>query len=122
MKTKTKQLSKPWINNNILFLIKEKHKFYKKYLRHRNLDDLIRFKIARNRINHEIRRSKYYYLKNYLMTTKTTSKKQWSAVNLITQNRKSNSNHITLFNNGELIQDQKKSIRHHEQILFESCP
>ena len=69
---------------------------------------VIRFKIARNRINHEIRRSKYYYFKKLFDDNKNNIKKQWSAVNLITQNRKSNSNHITLFNNGELIQDQKR--------------
>lgn len=94
-----KQADKPWINDHIINLIKEKHCIYKTYIKHQKLEDLKLFLIKRHKINHEIRRSKYYYFKRFFENNKNNIKKRWDAVKLICRKP------ITLFKNGKTINE-----------------
>ena len=71
------QNEKPWINGKIISKIKEKHKIYQKYAKTQDLEHLKRFKIVRNNLNHEIRRSKYNYFKSFFEQNNQNIKKHW---------------------------------------------
>ena len=74
---------KPWINERIVTLIREKDRINQKFYRTGNPEYKKSYKIANNKVNHEIRRSKYRYFKNFFENNKNNLKKYWNAVNLI---------------------------------------
>ena len=69
-KSKLKQKTKPWVNNDILSLIKTKDKLYIKYIKESNninikANLLKEYKLKKNEITHQIRRSKKEYYSKY---------------------------------------------------------
>ena len=73
---------KPWINEKIISKIKAKHIYSYKYSKSRDPKHKKTIRILRNQINHEIRRSKYLYFKNFFENNKGNIKRHWNAVNL----------------------------------------
>ena len=79
---KYRRKDKPFINNEIKSMIKEKNKLHKKYVKHPityNND----FKQIRNRLTDTIRKSKADYYNNKLNETNGDSRKTWGLINEI---------------------------------------
>ena len=86
-KTKIKQKTKPWINNDILKQIKTKDKLYTKYIKETNpinkLNLFDEYKTKKNDITKLIRISKKSYYNEYFKKNSQNIKKLWSGVNQI---------------------------------------
>ena len=95
-KYKRRRKDKPYINNEIKSLIKEKNKLHKKYVKHPityNND----FKQIRNRLTDTIRKSKANYYNNKLNETSGDSRKTWGVINEIIRPFSKNSNNLKFF-------------------------
>ena len=92
---KKKYLLKPWINQDLRALIKDKHKLYKKYVQ-RPITFGPQYKQLRNRLSNLIKTSKNEYYKNKLNDALGNSKKSWEIVNNLLNNKK---NKTTLIKN-----------------------
>ena len=86
-KTKIKQKTKPWINNDILKQIKTKDKLYVKYIKETNIINKQNFfneyKTKKNDITKLIRISKKSYYNEYFEKNSQNIKKLWSGINQI---------------------------------------
>ena len=82
-----KQKSKPWINNDILNLIKVKDKLHAKYIKEANgtkkHNIFQEYKTKKNEITQLIRSSKKEYYNQYFQENSKNIKKLWSGVNKI---------------------------------------
>ena len=106
-KQKTKE-DKPWINERIIKLIREKSRINQKYYNTGNPEYKKTYKIAKNKVNHEIRRSKYNYFKNFFENNQNNIKKHWNAVNLILSKKKKDLTPSSILKNGNLITDPEQ--------------
>ena len=84
-KRKLKKRRKPWMNFQILDMIKTKHKLFKKYLENRTPANLEIFKAKRNKIKREIDKAKKQYYYTLFKNCKNDPKKVWQEVNKITK-------------------------------------
>ena len=86
---KFKKRRKPWMNHEILN-IKIKHKLYKKYLDNKTRENLSAYKLKRNKVKREIKKSKKQYYLQFFHKVNGNSNNTWEAVgSLINKNRKS---------------------------------
>ena len=111
VKTKTlnnKSILKPWFSNELKNLIKERNKLYRKFLKHpiTNGESYRRF---RNHVNNKLKEEKQKYYLNKLDEAMGNSKKTWSILNNILNN-KINRSHVIkkLKVNNELIEDSEQ--------------
>ena len=65
-------------------------------------------KILRNKITHEIRRSKYHYFKEFFDQTRNNIKKHWDAINIILSRKKVNAQPTMIVRNGKEFRDPKE--------------
>ncbi len=70
-----KQKLKPWVTKGILKSISIKNKYYKKFLKTKNLNFYKKYKCYRDLINHLIRKSKKNYYASYFEKFQKNSKK-----------------------------------------------
>ena len=82
-KRKVKKQRKPWMNYQILDMIKTKHKLFKKYLNNKTLENLEIFKAKRNRIKREINKAKKQYYYTFFKNCKNDPKKIWKGINIL---------------------------------------
>ncbi len=104
-----KQRLKPWITKGILKSIAVKNKYYKRFLKTKNLDIYKKYKYYRDLINHLIRKSKKSYYATYFEKFQKNSKKLWSGVKEIinTNNNYNNNQKHCLLINGKFTSDSK---------------
>ena len=87
-KRKMKRQKKPWMNYQILDMIKTKHKLFKKYLKNKTSENLDAYKAKRNKIKREIEKAKKQHYYTLFKNCKNDPKKIWSEINTL-----SNRNH-----------------------------
>lgn len=105
--------SKPWINKNILNMIKEREKIYKMYLKTKDptlkQDFHKKFKELRNKTREASRLSQKEYLQNFFAKNINNIKKTWkgikSVININTSNRNQPS---SLMVNSKLVTEPKQ--------------
>jgi len=92
-KSKIKQKCKPWINNDIIKLIKTKDKLYTRYIKETNIitkaNIFNEYKTKKNNITQLIRSSKKEYYNDYFEKNSNNIKKLWSGINKIINKTKS---------------------------------
>ena len=84
-KRKLKKQKKPWMNYQILNMIRNKHKLFKTYLSNKTQANLIAFKAKRNKIKREIEKAKKQYYYNLFENCKNDPKKIWKEINVLTK-------------------------------------
>ena len=86
-KNNAKQKAKPWINNEILKLIKLKDKIHHKFIKEKNQiikDQLFaEYKLKKNEITKQTRNSKKIHYNEYFSRNSKNIKKLWSGINQI---------------------------------------
>ena len=82
-KRKMKKKRKPWMNYQILSMIKKKHQLFKKYLNNRTPENLGLFKTQRNKIKREVEKAKKHYYFSFFKNCKNDSKKIWKGINAL---------------------------------------
>ena len=98
------KFSKPYINQNIKDLMKERNKLQRKYSRF-PITYGPQYRSIRNRVNKLIDQSKHKYYKDKLNHSNGDSKKIWNVVNEILQRSNSRLRTSEFFVNNELITD-----------------
>ena len=74
-----KTRTEPWMNSEILELIRERDKFLKLANKNKNNKDLrLKFNSLRNKVQSEIKKAKSVYLKNKIEENKKTQRKYGS--------------------------------------------
>ena len=96
---------KPWISDKIITMITKKHKIWRKYFKHKNIEILKQYRIMRNKINHEIRKRKFLYYNNFFNQNKNNLKKQWHAINLLINKKRSNQSPTCILKGGTTTRD-----------------
>ena len=76
-KRRIKMKHKPWMSHEILSMIKEKHKFFKKYLKNKTPENLSLYKEKRNKIKREVEKAKKQYYHTYFNNCKYDVKKSF---------------------------------------------
>ena len=111
IKTKTikqKDINKPWINQDLKVLIKEKHKLYSKFIR-KPISFGDQYRTFRNRLNTSIKLAKDDYYKKKLEEAQGNSKATWKILNSILKCKQSKKTYINkLIVNDVEITDQKE--------------
>ena len=72
---------KPWVTNFILKMIKKKNKLYKKFCNSRLRSDERKFKLFRNKVINELRKSRQNYYQEILQHNKNNIKRTWQTIN-----------------------------------------
>ena len=80
-KRKMKNKRKPWMNYQILDMIKSKHKLFKKYLENKTPQNMNAFKAKRNKVKREIDKAKKQYYYTFFKNCKNDPKKIWKGIN-----------------------------------------
>ena len=92
VKIKNKQINKPWISQEILEHIKERHKLYKKYLRRPILFGNKYRKCRGYRVNNLIKDAERCYYRSKLNASQGNGKQTWKIINEIIKAKKNNLN------------------------------
>ena len=79
-KRKMKYCNKPWIDSELVNLIRRKNDMYRKMKILPTLTNIILFKQMRNEVNHKIRYKKKMYFDNYFNMYKRNMKKSWEGI------------------------------------------
>ena len=109
-KKELKLKTKPWITNTIVHMIKHRNKLFERKKRQPNNENVIKlYKLFRNRVNSEIKKSKKQYYKTYFDNNKNNISKIWSGIREIV-NTKRNIVHktSTLKCNNKVITNETK--------------
>ena len=118
-KKEIKQLKKPWITNSILALIKTKNMLNTKFVQSGSSETLSEYRILRNNINHQIRKSKYLYYKNYFSHCTNDIKKFWKGVNsYLNRKQVTNSNSTNMIVIGDNTYTDPVDISNHFNSYF----
>ena len=96
-KKHVKSKNEPWITNEILELIFEKNRAWKKAKRSKSDEDVAHAKYLRNHTKSVIRRAKSNFVQDYLDNDTITVKKFWEKINYVMPS-KSSSSKINLIN------------------------
>ena len=104
--SKTKNRRKPWINSELLCLIKEKNKLYNKYVKN-PITFGQQYKSLRNRISNLLKSSKNFHYKNELNRHRNDNKQKWNIINEI-MNRKCEQKPIKLLVNDCIINNDSE--------------
>ena len=81
-KIKTNKISKPWLTDDILEYIKERHKLYKKFIK-KPITFGQEYRNYRNHVNQLINRAKITYFQNKLIDASGSCKNTWKVLNKI---------------------------------------
>ena len=104
-KKQLNKLSKPWINNSILKMIKHRDRlFQKKKDDPSNSQIEGTYKLFRNRITREIKKAKKEYFKQFFEDNLNNMKKTWQGIKKLINLNYNSSHHITqLYHKGKYI-------------------
>ena len=80
-KRQMKKKRKPWMNYQILDMIKTKNKLFKKYLKNKTSENMNAFKAKRNKIKREIEKAKKQYYYTFFKNCNSDPKKIWRGIN-----------------------------------------
>ena len=112
-KKEIKRKQKPWINNEILNLIRQREKAHKKFIKAK--DDLIkaslheRYKSLRNQVVTASRQNKKLYYQKYFETNSINLRNTWRGIkSIININQKGKDNPTSLIIGDELTTDPSK--------------
>ena len=99
--------TKPWINDQIMKMIKIRNKLFARKKRQPNNANITKlYSLFRNRINREIKQSKKIYYNNYFNKYSSDMKKMWKGIRSIVNIKQSTAPQITQLNiNGKLVND-----------------
>ena len=121
---KTKYCNKPWIDNELVHLIRQKNCMYRKMKKLPTSINTLSFKQTRNLVNHKTRIKKKLYFDNYFNIHKKNMKKSWEGIRYameLSNNKKSIPNTMRNKATG-LTYDNPQSIVDQFAIYFESVP
>ena len=104
-----KEKSEPWMNTDILSLIKKRNQLFSQYRRDRSRVDVYRnYCKLRNRVQRDIKLAKKFYFQDKIRQNKDNSKKLWSQLKSLGHENKTNSDpSIVLTVNDEKCFDAK---------------
>ena len=109
-RAKIKQKSKPWINDNIIKLIKAKDKVHARYIKETDISTkqtiLNDYKKKKNEITKQIRIAKKAFYNEFFEKNSKNVKKLWSGINkILNKTNKSNDNPVCIeINNDGQVQ------------------
>ena len=106
---KMKTFKKPWINNDLKILIKDRHKLQLKYLK-RPLTYEFSYKKLRNELNNKLKLAKIDYFNNRLNEAASSSKETWNVINNILNKNSKNRVHIKSLKKDDDILDDTQDI------------
>ena len=109
LKIKTKTFLSPWMTKGILKSSKKKQKLYEKFLKHRTVGNLEKYKNYKNLFEMIKRRSKKNYYNSLISQYKNSIKKTWDIIKEVTGKRKLKQSALPrkLFINGTETCDSK---------------
>ena len=112
-KKEMRSQSKPWINNEIKVMIKERDKFKRKYIQAK--DEVLKeqhhnaYKTLRNQIVNLCRSKKKQYYESYFSSNANNMKNIWKGINeVIKIKEKNNIKPISILSGNEICNDPKK--------------
>ena len=104
-----KQQQKPWITKDILQLIYQKNKCYKKFIETQDQFYYQRYKFFRDTSNSALRKSKHEYFNQFFKEAKYDCKKYWTKINsLINKPKNIKYDNFFLQHKGKTVSDQKE--------------
>ena len=118
-----KKLKKPWISNSIIKLIGIKNTLYSKFIQTGCLETLKQYRLARNDINHKIRKSKYQFYKNYFNSNKYNMKKFWKGINnYLNKNQVKNSSPTMIKTETKVLTDPQDIANEFNEYFVQVAP
>ena len=123
-KRKMKYCHKPWIDSDLLNIIRCKNDMYRKMKKLPTLTNINLFKQMRNEVNHKTRYKKKVYFDNYFKMHKKNMKKSWEGIRYameLSNNRKDIPNTMIDKSNG-ISYNNTQSIVNQFALYFESVP
>ena len=117
---KQRRLRKPWLTKALLKSIKKKKYLYKKYLRVPSMDNDLRYKSYKNKLNHILRLSKGLYFEKKLEDVKSNTHATWKILNEILNRKKSNTHVNTVFRSEDLEISDPVEVANRFCIYFSS--
>ena len=123
-KRKMKYCNKPWIDKEMLDLIKNKNRLYRKMKKHPTEINSLNFSTIRTKTNHEMRKKKKTYLTTYFNEHRTNAKKTWEGLYLaldVTKNKKTIGSDIKDVKSG-VIYNNPVDIANKFAEYFENVP
>ena len=121
---KSKYCYKPWIDKELVRLIKHKNCMYRKMKKLPSFVNTTLFKQARNNVNHVTRNKKKLYFDNYFLIHRKNMKKSWEGIRYameLSNNNKSIPNSMIDKSTG-IIYDNPQSIADQFAKYFENVP
>ena len=98
----------PWITSDILKRIKIKNKLFKKFIKLKSPEATENYKKFRNKLNHDIDKSKKLYYTNLFQTGQSDSKTLWKNIDKIIKFKKPKNNYINrIEKDNQIITDPK---------------
>ena len=86
-----KKLGKPWITKGIITSTRKKNKLYRKFLRKPNINNELRYKRYKNKLNHVLRIAKKKYYSEQFEDSKNDIKSTWKTINELLNKTKTRS-------------------------------
>ena len=101
--------SKPWINTMIK-MVKIRDRLLRKWKHSKSESTFYVYKIFRNRVTNELKKSKKSYFQNYFIVNRNSMKKLWHGIKSIISNKNSSFSNISKIKdkNGNLISNPSK--------------
>ena len=93
-KNKLKNIKRPWIDHNLLKIMRQKNNLYRKYLRNKSDNNSKRYKKVRNTFNHESKKAKQLYYKKLFGDKNINSSTIWKQINKLINLKAKNDNSI----------------------------
>ena len=78
---------KPWLSKGLLKAVRQKNRLYKRYLNSPSVNNNLKYKRFKNKLNHSIRIAKRLYYEQQLDRNKSNCKKTWNILNEIINKR-----------------------------------
>ena len=105
-----KKLGKPWITKGIITSTRKKNKLYRKFLRKPNINNELRYKRYKNKLNHVLRIAKKKYYSEKFEDSKNDITSTWKTINELLNKTKTRSKLPTSFsvNNEEQVDEPKQ--------------
>jgi hypothetical protein len=83
IKNKRPTVKKPWLSKGLLKSIKQKNRLYKRYLNSPSSDNLVKYKIFKNKLTHSLRIAMRLYYEEQINRNKSNCKNTWNILNEI---------------------------------------
>ena len=106
---KIKDCNEPWITDELIDLIHQKNRAWKKAKKSKHVDDIEDARVLRNRVKSQIKRAKSTYVQDYLDDDLISIKKFWEKITYIMPNKSKNAT-ISLIDQDTKIPIEKDDI------------